>query len=207
MAKKSKKKSDETIIEATTPTGVLIGHDKDGNSVYGEVIDGNAIRFFSYSEFGELLGAIAPSTIVRNPLIINPDHTYNPQMNEILDLVDPVDATQIMNPRMSQIMNNVDYVSRNLHDFSVDITYRLDTEHYTKAQTDQRIFDDIHAHDVNLAAHGYLIGQLTSLASRVHNLEMALTGISTNLFSITFETLDGLEVSGVWNRGQGRIEF
>lgn len=53
-----------------------------------------------------------------------------------------------------------------------------------------------------------LIASNAALAARVSLLELALTtDISANPFTVTFATLDGAEVTGVWNKQNARIEF
>lgn len=53
-----------------------------------------------------------------------------------------------------------------------------------------------------------LIASNAALAARVSLLELALTtDISANPFTVTFATLDGADVTGVWNKSSARIEF
>lgn len=52
-----------------------------------------------------------------------------------------------------------------------------------------------------------LFDLLEALAGRVARLEDALfSKVTSNPFSVTFETLDTAEVEGVWNRERSRIE-
>ena len=66
----------------------------------------------------------------------------------------------------------------------------------------------IAAHDGDENAHPYIRGLCSGLDARLSLLElMSSTSVSGNPFTVTFETLDGLEVSGVWNAAQARMEF
>ena len=84
----------------------------------------------------------------------------------------------------------------------------LPNDFYTRPQTDQRISDDINTHNVDPNAHGAIHIGLAGLDSRVTILELMMGGgISTNPFAVTFASLAGLTVEGVWNQSMGRIEF
>lgn len=49
---------------------------------------------------------------------------------------------------------------------------------------------------------------LTKLSSRVTLMElMFATKVTGNPFTVTFESLEGLAVAGVWNTAQHRVEF
>lgn len=63
-------------------------------------------------------------------------------------------------------------------------------------------------HDAQEAAHPALRGLSAALDARLSLLElMYKTDVAGNPFTVTFESLDGLEVAGVWNKPQKRIEF
>jgi phage-related tail fiber protein len=84
----------------------------------------------------------------------------------------------------------------------------LPNDFYTKAQTDQLITDAVYTHDLSATAHGGIRAGMAGLDSRVTNLETMMGGgISTNPFSVTFTSLAGVNVTGVWNQTQGRIDF
>jgi hypothetical protein len=88
------------------------------------------------------------------------------------------------------------------------ISESLPGEYFTSQETAELIADLINAHNADLTAHGSLQAQIYALAGRLTNVELIVGGgISTNSFSITFATLSGLTVTGVWNQAQGRIEF
>lgn len=78
---------------------------------------------------------------------------------------------------------------------------------YTKPETDARIAEDIAAHNTDEAAHPYILHQLVDRTARIKMLEDFLyNDITGNPHSITFVTLDGLVVTGVWNETQARLE-
>ena len=79
---------------------------------------------------------------------------------------------------------------------------------YTKAQTDQRIRDDIEVHNTAADAHPQLRSDLAALRASVNALELKfMTNITKNPFSVTFGDLSGLTVTGVWNADLQRLEF
>lgn len=66
----------------------------------------------------------------------------------------------------------------------------------------------IMAHDASLQAHPNLWTLIDSLSGKINMLELQLsTDVNGNPWEVTFETLDGLVVTGVWNKKQARIEF
>lgn len=78
-----------------------------------------------------------------------------------------------------------------------------------------RIFDDIdgqqHRQDQRLSAleaeNQRLWDALEALRGRVDRFEDALfSKVTSNPFSVTFETLDTAAVEGVWNRERSRME-
>lgn len=69
----------------------------------------------------------------------------------------------------------------------------------------QKQVDD---HNADPEAHPALRSATSALDSRLALLELMYnTDVSGNPFSATFERLDGLSVTGVWNKAQSRIEF
>lgn len=79
---------------------------------------------------------------------------------------------------------------------------------YTKDETDDLVNDAVYAHDTDADAHGDVRAGVAGLDSRVSALEVIVGGgISTNPFNVTFLSLSGVTVTGVWNKTQGRIEF
>lgn len=84
----------------------------------------------------------------------------------------------------------------------------LNQNYDTKEQSGQRMDTKLTTHDLSVIAHGDIRANVVSLESRVKNLEAIVGGgISTNPFSVTFLTLDGVQTAGVWNAAQRRMEF
>ena len=66
----------------------------------------------------------------------------------------------------------------------------------------------VRKHNLDPDAHPDLRAALADLASRVALLEMQLGAkVTEHPFRVTFETLDGAEVTGVWNAPLARVEF
>lgn len=69
----------------------------------------------------------------------------------------------------------------------------------------QRLIEE---HNQDQAAHPYIQGQVSTMDSRLSLLELMYnTDVSGNPFTVTFETLDKVSVTGVWNAPQKRVEF
>lgn len=63
-------------------------------------------------------------------------------------------------------------------------------------------------HNANAEAHPYIQGLITALDSRLSLIElMYSTEIKDNSFCVTFNTLDGVTATGVWNKTASRIEY
>ncbi|MEG2042692.1 MAG: hypothetical protein RR068_16480, partial [Hafnia sp.] len=79
---------------------------------------------------------------------------------------------------------------------------------YVKEIADQRLTDAITGHNTNPAAHGDTRQRIADLEGKVHEFEIVIgPAISANPFTVTFASLAGKLVAGVWNDAQGRIEF
>ena len=79
---------------------------------------------------------------------------------------------------------------------------------YTKEAADQRLAEDIEAHNTDPAAHGDTRQRIADLEAQVLELEIIIgPAIDANPFTTTFTTLTGKVVTGVWNDTLGRIEF
>lgn len=66
----------------------------------------------------------------------------------------------------------------------------------------------IDAHNGDTEAHPFLQNLNAAMDSRLSLLELMYnTDVSGNPFTVTFDSLTGLVVSGVWNTTQKRIEF
>lgn len=78
---------------------------------------------------------------------------------------------------------------------------------YTKPETDDLVSSAVSTHNADEAAHPYILHQLVDHTARIKMLEDFLyNDITGNPHSITFVTLDGLVVTGVWNEAQARLE-
>jgi hypothetical protein len=79
---------------------------------------------------------------------------------------------------------------------------------YTKAQTDQKISSAVDAHNSAENAHGDIRASVAAMNASIKAIELKFgTNVTKNPFSATFGSLDGLNVAGVWNAEQARVEF
>lgn len=79
---------------------------------------------------------------------------------------------------------------------------------YTKVQTDEHIATAVNTHNTAVDAHADIRVENTKLKSELELMKLKYdTNVSKNPFSVTFESLTGLIVSGVWNADLARIEF
>lgn len=87
-----------------------------------------------------------------------------------------------------------------------------DVEAYCTAVLLPRLLEEaqtlIDNHNADPEAHPHLRGLISGIDSRLSLLELMYnTDVSGNPFTVTFESLEGTAVTGVWNRPQARIEF
>lgn len=74
--------------------------------------------------------------------------------------------------------------------------------------TEKKVDNAVASHNADTAAHPHLLGLCVGLASRVTLMELMFsTQVKGNPFTVTFESLEGLYVAGVWNTAQNRVEF
>lgn len=78
---------------------------------------------------------------------------------------------------------------------------------YTKAQADAKISEAVSAHNSNTEAHSDIRTNITSLQAKMKQLEMKFSDVTANAFTVDFDTLDGVTITGVWNASQARIEY
>ena len=79
---------------------------------------------------------------------------------------------------------------------------------YTKPEVNALVEDAVDEHNSSDTAHASIRVDLTGLDSRLKTLELKYgTNVTGSSFEVTFVTLDGLTVTGVWNEELGRIEF
>ena len=63
-------------------------------------------------------------------------------------------------------------------------------------------------HNLDPAAHPYILGITDQLDSRVSLIELQYgTDVNKKPFRVTFENLDKVDAQGVWNQPAARIEF
>lgn len=73
------------------------------------------------------------------------------------------------------------------------------------AESAQKLID---AHNTDPESHPDIRDMLTTSELRIQRIEdMMLNDVTGNPFIVTFGTLDGLLVEGVWNKSMSRIEF
>lgn len=66
----------------------------------------------------------------------------------------------------------------------------------------------IDLHNGDMEAHPFLQNLNAAMDSRLSLLELMYnTDVSGNPFTVTFDSLTGLVVTGVWNTNQKRLEF
>lgn len=64
------------------------------------------------------------------------------------------------------------------------------------------------SHDASESAHAAIQNRFIGFDARLTLLELTyITDVRGNPFTVTFDSLDGLRVQGVWNADQKRIEF
>lgn len=82
------------------------------------------------------------------------------------------------------------------------------TDPESHADIRQDITDTVSGHNTDTSAHPDIHVDLTGLDSRLSVLELKYgTNVTGNSFEVTFGTLTGLLVTGVWNETYARIEF
>ena len=85
---------------------------------------------------------------------------------------------------------------------------RPEIDAYTKAQTDEHIATAVNTHNTAVDAHADIRVENTKLREELELMKLKYdTSISKNPFTVTFGSLDGLTVAGVWNADLARIEF
>ena len=85
---------------------------------------------------------------------------------------------------------------------------RQEIDAYTKTDTDARIWSAVNTHNTAVDAHADIRVENTKLRAELELMKLKYdTDISKNPFSVTFESLGGVTVTGVWNAEQARIEF
>ena len=79
---------------------------------------------------------------------------------------------------------------------------------YTKGQTDAKVADAVDGHDGSITAHADIRASVDALQTSIQAIELKYgTNVTQNPFTVSFGSLNDVVVTGVWNSGQGRIEF
>lgn len=79
---------------------------------------------------------------------------------------------------------------------------------YPQAEVDARILAAVATHNTAADAHTDIRNEATRLKNEITALNLKFTtNVTKNPFSVTFEALDGLEITGVWDDALARIEF
>lgn len=82
------------------------------------------------------------------------------------------------------------------------------TDPASHADIRQDIVDAVSEHDTDTNSHPDIRVTMAGIDSRLSTLELKYgTNVTGNSFEVTFETLTGLVVTGVWNETYARIEF
>jgi len=79
---------------------------------------------------------------------------------------------------------------------------------YTKAESDALLASGISTHNSNTEAHPSILSTISGLDGRLKTLELKYgTNVTGQSFEVTFASLTGLVVTGVWNKTYARLEF
>lgn len=88
------------------------------------------------------------------------------------------------------------------------VSQRPDIDAYTKEQTDERISGAVDTHDGSSTAHPDIRNEMADLQAKVQAIELKYgTDVTENPFTVTFSSIADVNVTGVWNTSQARIEF
>lgn len=79
---------------------------------------------------------------------------------------------------------------------------------YTKSQTDSKVSTGVSNHNSSASAHSDIRAAIAEVEADVRSIDLKYgTNVTQNAFTVTFGTLSGLTVTGVWNQSQARVEF
>lgn len=85
---------------------------------------------------------------------------------------------------------------------------RPDIDCYTREETDAKVSGAVSTHDGSGAAHPGIRSAIDAVEASVLALELKFgTSVTENPFTVSFANLDAVNVTGVWNAAQARIEF
>lgn len=79
---------------------------------------------------------------------------------------------------------------------------------YTKTESNELLDEAVNTHDTNPEAHASILVAMSAIDSRLTTLELKYgTDVTGNPFTVSFENLTGVVVTGVWNETLARVEF
>lgn len=79
---------------------------------------------------------------------------------------------------------------------------------FTKEECEGVVRDSVETHNTSSDAHGEIRASVASVAASVRALELQLgADVTDNAFAVSFDSLDDVVVTGVWNASLSRIEF
>lgn len=119
-------------------------------------------------------------------------------------------------PFGGKTVSSITYRLRLKVDNSDQVSIEVDPGAYVTVEQLKNVLTEVDekiaSHDTDQNAHGNMRSELheetVKLAARVSKLELETGDISSNLsFAYALNNLDGLEVTGIWNSEQGRVEF
>lgn len=85
---------------------------------------------------------------------------------------------------------------------------RPDPDYYNKNETETKISGAVSSHDASKTAHPEIRSSIDAVEASVRALELKYgTSVTENPFTVSFANLDSVNVTGVWNAAQARIEF
>lgn len=93
-------------------------------------------------------------------------------------------------------------------DGKLTVSQRPEIDAFTREETTGMIGGAVTGHNTDTAAHGDIRASVAGVEAAVRGLELKYgTDIKENPFTVSFGSLDDLEVTGVWNASQSRVEF
>lgn len=88
----------------------------------------------------------------------------------------------------------------------IDARMKVNADAIQELQGDSETKISVHNHDAT--AHPSIQVRLADIDSRLKTMELKYgTNVTGNSFEVTFASLEGLVVTGVWNEEYARVEF
>lgn len=93
-------------------------------------------------------------------------------------------------------------------DGKLTVSQRPEIDAFTREETAGKITDAVRTHNSDTGAHGNIQAKVADVAASVRALELKLGAeVTENQFTVSFGSLRDVEITGVWNASQSRIEF